>query len=237
MKSERWRLAQKYEKEWWASRQDHIDFDFYRHYAADLVNQMEPFLAIGPGTSVLEIGSGAGGIITFLNASERQAIDPLEDFYASVPAFQAQRDPRVLYQKAKAERLPFEDNRFDLVICDNVLDHCDDVQAALKEMRRVLTEDGKIYLRVNIYTAWGKIIRLLAETLQIDPGHPHTFTTTSLNKYFNRCGLQVVKSAANGFFTSWIKELRSGAVKEWLKALTFSSPNKTMFLLAHADKG
>ncbi len=237
MKSERWQLAQTYEQAWWLSRQDHIDFDFYREYAADLVEQMKPVMAVGPATSVLEIGSGAGGIITFLNAGERQAIDPLEDFYSSVPAFQAQRDPQVLYQKAKAERLPFEDHRFDLVICDNVLDHCDDVSAALREMRRVLTADGKIYLRVNRYTAWGKLIRLLAEGLRIDPGHPHTLTAGSMKNYFTRCGLRVLKTTDNGFFTTWIKELRSGAAKEWMKALTFSTPNKTMFLLARADKG
>jgi len=237
MDGERWRLAQQYEKEWWLSRQDHIDFDFYRAYAAEMIEQMKPVMVIGPATSVLEIGSGAGGIITFLNANERHAVDPLEDFYSSVPAFQAQRDPRVLYRKAKAERLPFEDNRFDLVICDNVLDHCDDVQASFKEMHRVLTKNGKIYLRVNRYTVWGKLIRLLAEGMRIDPGHPHTFTAGSMKTYFNRCGLRVLKTAESGFFTNWIKELRSGAAKEWMKALTLSTPNKTMFLLAKADKG
>lgn len=235
MKSERWQLAQKYERAWWLSRQEHIDFDFYREYAAELVEQMKPVMAVGPATSVLEIGSGAGGIITFLNAGERHAIDPLEDFYSSMSSFQAQRDPNVRYQQAKAERLPFADHRFDLVICDNVLDHCEDVSAALREMRRVLTADGKIYLRVNRYTAWGKLIRLLAEALQIDPGHPHTFTAGSMKKYFHRCGLRVIKTEANGFFKTWLKEMKSAAFKEWLKALTFSSPNKTMYLLGYLE--
>ena len=151
----RWDIAQNYEKEWWQTRKNQIEFDFYKAYADELKQQIQGILEVTSATSILEIGSGAGGILTYLKSDDRQAIDPLEDFYSSVPGFQTQRDPDVKYQKAKAEKLPFVKNRFDFIICDNVLDHCDDIKDVFTEMQRVLRDQGKVYLRLNIYTFWG----------------------------------------------------------------------------------
>lgn len=232
MNRQRWAVAQKYEKEWWAARQDQISFEFYREYAADLLQQTQDIIRIEPTTSILEIGSGAAGIITFLKADDRHAIDPLEDFYTAVPRFQTQRDRQVKYQQGRAENLPFDDRRFDFIICDNVLDHCDDAGRVFQELRRVLADHGVIYLRLNLYTTWGKFIRLLVELLGIDPGHPYTFTRKSIEKYFQENHLHVIKTGARGFFKTWLLELRSVKIKEFLKALSFSSPSKTLFLLA-----
>lgn len=236
MNRKRWSIAQRYEKEWWETRQEQVDFDFYREYAKELLEQTRGFIEMSAATAILEIGSGAGGIITFLPSDDRHAIDPLEDFYTSVLGFQAQRDHNVIYQKAKAEHLPYENQRFDLIICDNVLDHCDDVGMVFKEMCRVLRDDGKVYLRLNLYGFWGKFIRLLVEVFKIDPGHPYTFTGRSMRRYFRDHGLIVLKTEAKGFWKTWLKELKSGKIKEIFKAVSFSSPSKTMFLLARANK-
>jgi hypothetical protein len=80
----RWEIAQEYEKKWWRSRVDFITLDFYQDYAADLAKDMEGILKIREDSKILEIGSGAAGILTFLNSNFRYAVDPLEDFYSSV---------------------------------------------------------------------------------------------------------------------------------------------------------
>jgi len=81
----------------------------------------------------------------------------VEVFYSSGPHFQHQRDRSVNYQTSKAEELPFADSQFDLHICDNVLDHCDEVQKVFSEMRRVLRDSGIIYLRVHTYSLGGEM--------------------------------------------------------------------------------
>ena len=98
-------------------------------------------------------------------------------------------------------------------------------------MQRVLRDQGKLYLRLNIYTFWGKLIRLLVEKLKIDPGHPYTFTRKSINSYFKKYEFELLKFEENGFFKTWIKEVKSVKIKELLKAMTFSTPDKALFIL------
>jgi ubiquinone/menaquinone biosynthesis C-methylase UbiE len=230
-KTERWEAAQSYEKEWWDSRKDQIDCRFYEAYAHELLEQLEGILEIEKHTPILEIGTGAAGIITFLQSNQRYGIDPLEDFYSSVENFKKSRDPHVKYQAAKAEELPFEDNKFQLLIIDNVLDHCDDIEMVFKEMRRVLQPNGKVYLRLNVYTYWGKVVRLLVAKLKIDPGHPYTFARRSILSLFKNHDFKILKTEEQGYWKTWFREIRSGKLKELLKAVTISSPNKTAYIL------
>jgi ubiquinone/menaquinone biosynthesis C-methylase UbiE len=49
---------------------------------------------------------------------------------------------RLQYDVANARELPFPDNSFDMVTCQTLLIHIDDVPAALREMHRVLKPGG-----------------------------------------------------------------------------------------------
>ena len=44
--------------------------------------------------------------------------------------------------QANIKNLPFEDNSFDIVLCNHVLEHIDDDRQALKEIHRVLRKGG-----------------------------------------------------------------------------------------------
>lgn len=46
------------------------------------------------------------------------------------------------FQAADVQQLPFKDNFFDAVFCLEVLEHVDDPEMALKEIKRVLKKDG-----------------------------------------------------------------------------------------------
>lgn len=50
--------------------------------------------------------------------------------------------------------LPFADASFDLVVCAHVLEHVDDDQAALSELRRVLRPDGVALVMVPFVATW-----------------------------------------------------------------------------------
>lgn len=230
--NKRWFLAQEYEKNWWEERSKEVNFEFYRNFAYDLKEYIKEHIVISEETSVLEIGSGAGGILTYLKSSKnRYAIDPLENFYSSIPEFVEQRDNTVKYISAKGEDLPFEEEMFDLVIMDNVLDHCDDPEKVMTEVKRVTKDNGIIYFKQNTYHLWGRSIRFLMEKLLIDKGHPYTFSKKRLLDLFDSNRFKILKSKRTGYLNTWQNEISSSSLKDKLKALLFVTRDKVTYLL------
>ncbi|MCF8307638.1 MAG: methyltransferase domain-containing protein [Bacteroidales bacterium] len=60
--------------------------------------------------------------------------------------------------------LPFEDESFDMVICNHVLEHVKEDIEAMQEIRRVMKKQGKAILQVPVALA-------LSETDEADPGN------------------------------------------------------------------
>lgn len=232
MTSRRWRKAQASERDWWESRAADMTLDFYAAFAQALRRELNGMLTVAADTRILEIGSGAAGILTHLSESNyRHAVDPLEDFYASIERFRAFRDPAVQYHAGAGEKLDFPADHFDLVIMDNVLDHCADPEQVLLEMHRVLKPDGTAYFRQNTYHFWGRLVRGLMECFQIDRGHPHTFSKRYLRRRFTRLGLTVRRFERGGYWATWREEIRSSRPLDRIKALLLATRDRTLYIL------
>lgn len=230
-KKQRWQLAQTYEKNWWAAKAPEMDLEFYERFSNDIEEIVNPFIKIKDDTTILEIGSGAAGVITYLKSQKKFAIDPLEDFFSSLKKFSSIRDKRVVYKKAMAEQLPFESSYFDLIIMDNVLDHCSEPKKVLSELNRVLKNGGIVYFRQNTYHLWGKFIRNVIETCKIDKGHPYTFLKSELRKMFSENKLSVLLFNDSGYYKTWLREIKSNRIYDKIKALIFATRDKTTFVL------
>lgn len=232
MTSDRWRKAQVSERDWWQSRAADMALDFYAAFAQALRRELDGMITLTADTRILEIGSGAAGILTHLSESNyRHAVDPLEDFYASIERFRAFRDPAVQYHAGAGEQLDFPADHFDLVIMDNVLDHCADPEQVLFEMHRVLKPEGTAYFRQNTYHLWGRLVRGLMECFQIDRGHPHTFSKRYLRRRFARLGLTVRRFERGGYWATWRKEIRSSRPLDQAKALLLATRDRTLYIL------
>jgi len=230
-REQRWRKAQVYEKKWWEGRVEALNLGYYQAYADELRRELVGFIEINKQTAVLEIGSGPAGILTHLDCERKCAIDPLENFYAAVPKFAGFRDRRVRYYAGQAEDLPFDEAEFDLVINDNVLDHCESPQRVVQEMYRALKPAGRVYFRMVTYHAWGKFVRVLLEKFQIDHGHPYTFSKSDLASAFQQAGFRILKTNSKGYLKSWLADLGSGSWKGIAKALLFATRDKTLYVL------
>jgi SAM-dependent methyltransferase len=69
---------------------------------------------------------------------------------------------------------PFEDDTFDLVIMEHLLEHLDDVVGSMEELHRITKKGGQITIVVPYFRSkWAFI----------DPTHRHYFTADTLN-YF-----------------------------------------------------
>jgi SAM-dependent methyltransferase len=93
---------------------------------------LERILARAVGDSVLEVGCGRGHLAGLLaGAHEVTACDLAID-----PSLRT-RHPRVTFREENVERLSFADRSFDTVICTHTLEHVQDLDRAVRELRRV----------------------------------------------------------------------------------------------------
>ena len=122
-----------------------IDRTFYPDFGDnwdDLTFRMCVLAYLRPTHSALDLGAGVGKVsqMKFRGmASHVAGIDP---------------DPRVLQNPnldsrvvGCAERLPYENDSFDVVFSDNVFEHLPDPSAVMKEVRRVLRPEGYLLLK------------------------------------------------------------------------------------------
>lgn len=99
------------------------------------------------GKAVLDIGCGPCGSLEWAkDARERVGIDPLADKYRKL----ARDNQAMTYCSAPSEAIPFADGQFDVVTTFNSLDHVDDVDATIREIKRVTAPTGRILLIVEI---------------------------------------------------------------------------------------
>ncbi|MDQ4090297.1 MAG: class I SAM-dependent methyltransferase [Actinomycetota bacterium] len=97
---------------------------------------------------VLEVGSGAHGLVFYFGSSRGIGIDPLAAEYAGLFPVWQHRAPTVA---ATGSALPFPDGSFDIVLCDNVVDHAHDPPGIVRETARVLAPGGVLYFTVNVH--------------------------------------------------------------------------------------
>jgi SAM-dependent methyltransferase len=103
------------------------------------------------GKTVVSIGCGCTGDLTAFPASVKVAIDPLLYAYQRLGMLVPDEvGGRTLYLSVGAEDLPLLDRSTDLVICRNALDHMLNPRVALKEMSRILSDDGVLFVSVDI---------------------------------------------------------------------------------------
>lgn len=167
-------------------------------HSANVRNKLEALRPIPPVARALEVGSGAHGLIFFFEADERVGVDPLADHYRALfPAWQG----LVPTIAAGGEQLPFDDLSFDVVLCDNVVDHAEDPRRIVAEMARVLRPGGLLYFTVNVHhrlyhlaslvhAGW----RALGVPFEITPFADHTvhLTIESARKLFADLPLELI---------------------------------------------
>ena len=105
-----------------------------------------------PGERVLDLGSGAGtdSLIASQMVGERGSvtgIDMTSEMLAKARAAAAEMGAsNVEFVEGEAERLPFPDESFDVVISNSVIDLIPDKDAVFAEIFRVLVPGGRMQI-------------------------------------------------------------------------------------------
>jgi 2-polyprenyl-6-hydroxyphenyl methylase/3-demethylubiquinone-9 3-methyltransferase len=102
----------------------------------------------------------------------------------------------ITYHPASGEKIPFQDNTFDLVYCCDVLEHVNDPNLVIAESARVL-KSGGMYLYDTINRTWLSkflMITLMQKWLRVVPSDLHDWQKfippATLQRILKRHGLE-----------------------------------------------
>jgi ubiquinone/menaquinone biosynthesis C-methylase UbiE len=101
---------------------------------------------------ILELAAGTGVLTSELLAAAPSAEVTATDLNEAMVAFGSARAPGAVWQQADAQRLPFPEGGFDLVVCQFGVMFFPDKVAAFTEVRRVLAPCGRF-----LFNTWGPL--------------------------------------------------------------------------------
>jgi ubiquinone/menaquinone biosynthesis C-methylase UbiE len=115
-----------------------------RNYAATLIGRIEAVGRQNRGRRVLEIGAAAGCLTIALNemSYECTGIEPDVEALRTAHALADRLEQSCAVLAGRAERIPFPDESFDIIIMNSVLEHVAEIEPCLSEISRVLTPGG-----------------------------------------------------------------------------------------------
>lgn len=125
---------------------------------------------IQEGDHVLDIACGTGIVARLASPlvgdiGSVVGVDNDEGMLAVAKEAAAEEQLPIEWEEADATDLPFEDWRFDFVLCQQGLPFFDDPLPALEEMRRVVAVDGRVVLNVGRSLEYQPGWEVLAEAL------------------------------------------------------------------------
>ncbi|MDH2399636.1 class I SAM-dependent methyltransferase [Bradyrhizobium sp. SSUT18] len=117
------------------------------HYEPLYTSAFELDRSAYSGKRVLDIGCGPRGSLEWADvAAQRVGLDPLVPDYRKLGIGRHKME----YCAAPSHKIPFPDGHFDFVTCLNALDHVDDFEGTVGEIKRVTKPGGFFLLSVEI---------------------------------------------------------------------------------------
>jgi SAM-dependent methyltransferase len=136
---------------------------FMGRYGGALGRALAEKAGIRHGMTALDVGAGTGkltGVLAeLLGEANVAAVDPSEPFAAAL----AERFPASDVRRGSAEELPFEDESFDAVCAQLVVNFLTDPEQGAAEMARVAREGGSVAAAVWDYRGGMTMLRTFWE--------------------------------------------------------------------------
>jgi SAM-dependent methyltransferase len=182
---------------------------------ADL-DQLEDILRAHPATAVLDLGCGGGHVSLRVAPLVQQvtAYDLLQPMLDAVARIAAERDlANIATRQGAAESLPFADASFDLVVSRYSAHHWSDLNAALREARRVLSPGGRIIL-MDVTAPETPVLDTWLQTLELlrDPSHVRDYSAAEWLGALAAAGFETGPMTQRRLrleFTSWIERMNT----------------------------
>jgi len=142
----------------------------------------------------LDIGCAGGYMLSEIALAYPHTKYHGVDVYDKAVNYAKRRYPNIDFQVGFAEKLPFNNNIFDLVIFYETIEHVENPLIALKEIKRVLKKEGIAIVAMDSGNFLFRLIWLIWEntTGKIWKGaHSHPFHHNGLEKVIKKSDLKV----------------------------------------------
>jgi SAM-dependent methyltransferase len=181
--SERWKEAQRLEKEWWLRWKARNDMQQVRQQmqtdADRHVELLQQHLKIPPSPRVLQIGSGAQGFVHFCPGS-KFLLDPLSIFFKQ--NFPELISTQSIIVEGMGESLPFKNDSFDVIFYLQTIDHVDRPLATVREVLRIAKPGAAIMISGHVFSGFASLLHIAFGKI-VDPMHPHSLTNRRLKQF------------------------------------------------------
>jgi ubiquinone/menaquinone biosynthesis C-methylase UbiE len=178
---------------------------YWQRYLTRTLTFMQHWARLAPGERVLDVACGTGLWARLVLGTQPTlsivGIDVSRQMLA-VAHRRCQAYPGAWFQQGRASALPYDRGQFDVVVSASAFHYFDDPHAALVEMQRVLTPQGRV-----IVLDWCKdflLCRLCDLVLhRIDPAHTQCYTQAEFHALLDQAGFDVVAAQRRRFGLVW----------------------------------
>ena len=155
------------------------------------------------GDRVLDVACGTGLLLESLaKRSEHRELVGVDRVPAMLQVARRRLGQRATFLECEATDLPFDDMEFQLVTSTNALHYFSGADAALREIRRVISPNGNL-----VITDWCRDyfwMRLLNRVLPwTQHAHVHTFSSKELRQSLARAGFSIESEAREKIDWFW----------------------------------
>ncbi|SFK18410.1 class I SAM-dependent methyltransferase [Methylocapsa palsarum] len=215
------------------------------HSVGEDLDQIETILREGGAARVLDLGCG-GGHVSYraaAHAGEVVACDVTASMLEAVARTAAERGlANIHVQQAAAESLPFDDASFDFVLCRFTAHHWRDLEAGLREARRVLKDCGRAVF-IDVVAPSERVLDTHLQAIELlrDFSHVRNYSVAEWVAALSRSGFAVDQISARKMrmtFPVWIARARTAPdIAAAIRSLQSAAPDFVRRYFAIAEEG
>lgn len=145
-------------------------------------------------TNCLDVGCASGFMISEIAKSYPQASYFGIDVYDKAIASAKKSYPKIKFEVASADKLPYRKDFFDLITFYETIEHVEDPTGCLKEVKRVLKKNGTLILTMDSGSLLFRIVWFIWENTKgkvWQEAHLHPFNHNQLEDLIKDSGFIV----------------------------------------------
>ena len=157
---------------------------------------------VGCGQKILDVGCGTG-TLGFEIKKRGNEVWGLDINKKAIDLAKKKLDKTFLYDAADPDDLPIKDEKFDVIVFADILEHLDEPEAVLLEYKKYLKEDGRIIVSLPNFASWTIRVKKLFGPLKpakygiLDETHKHFYDLAKAKKLVEDSGYEIKKLDVN----------------------------------------